>query len=207
MHKILNFSPDELTENEKKKFLIGSVIPRPIALVSTMSDGGVVNLAPFSYFNIVTYDPPMLSIAVQRAGGEPKDTARNILENKEAVVQVVDIDNVDAANKTSAPLGPQESELDISSFTTVGSKAVKVPGVNETKVRFETVLYDSIVIYNDDNVAVTDVLLLKVKHYHIDETIYHNGYIDPLKLGAVSRLAGNDYAEIGRLFTLERPKK
>lgn len=202
---MLNFSPQDLTAKEKKKFLIGSVIPRPIALVSTMSDSGVVNIAPFSYFNIVTYDPPMLSIAVQRVDGESKDTARNIYENKEAVVQVVDTDNVEAANATSAPLGPDESELDVSSFTTADSKAVRVPGLNETKVRVETELYDSMVIYNEENIATTDVLLLKVKHYHIDETIYHNGYIDPLKLNAVSRLAGSDYAEIGKLFTIERP--
>lgn len=205
MNKMLNFSPQDLTAKEKKKFLIGSVIPRPIALVSTMSDSGVVNIAPFSYFNIVTYDPPMLSIAVQRVDGESKDTARNIYENKEAVVQVVDTDNVEAANATSAPLGPDESELDVSSFTTADSKAVRVPGLNETKVRVETELYDSMVIYNEENIATTDVLLLKVKHYHIDETIYHNGYIDPLKLNAVSRLAGSDYAEIGKLFTIERP--
>lgn len=207
MNKMLNFSPQDLTAKEKKKFLIGSVIPRPIALVSTMSDSGIVNIAPFSYFNIVTYDPPMLSIAVQRVDGKSKDTARNIYENKEAVVQVVDTDNLEAANATSAPLGPYESELDISSFTTVDSKAVQVPGLNETKVRFETELYDSMVIYNEENIATTDVLLLKVKHYHIDETIYHNGYIDPLKLNAVSRLAGSDYAEIGKLFTVERPVK
>ncbi|WP_303965879.1 flavin reductase family protein [Sporosarcina ureae] len=204
---MLNFSPQDLTAKEKKKFLIGSVIPRPIALVSTKSDSGIVNIAPFSYFNIVTYDPPMLSIAVQRVDGKSKDTARNIYENKEAVVQVVDTDNVEAANATSAPLGPDESELDVSSFTTVDSKAVQVPGLNETKVRFETELYDSLVIYNEENIATTDVLLLKVKHYHIDETIYHNGYIDPLKLNAVSRLAGSDYAEIGKLFTVERPVK
>ncbi|PID06039.1 hypothetical protein CSV65_07110 [Sporosarcina sp. P31] len=204
---MLNFSPQDLTAKEKKKFLIGSVIPRPIALVSTMSNSGIVNIAPFSYFNIVTYDPPMLSIAVQRVDGKSKDTARNIYENKEAVVQVVDTDNVEAANATSAPLGPDESELDVSSFTTVDSKAIQVPGLNETKVRFETELYDSMVIYNEDNIATTDVLLLKVKHYHIDETIYHNGYIDPLKLQAVSRLAGSDYAEIGKLFTVERPLK
>ncbi|MGM8365655.1 flavin reductase family protein [Virgibacillus sp. W0181] len=203
---MLNFSPQELTAKEKKKFLIGSVIPRPIALVSTMSDSGVVNVAPFSYFNIVTYNPPMLSIAVQRAGGERKDTARNIVKNKEAVVQVVDTDNVEAANTTSAPLGPDESELDISSFTSVESKAVNVPGLKETKVRFETELYDSIVISNDDNIPTADVLLLRVKHYHIDGEIYRDGYIDPLKLRAVSRLAGNDYAEIGRLFTIERPE-
>ncbi|WP_369824353.1 flavin reductase family protein [Sporosarcina sp. P3] len=205
MYNMLNFSPRELTAKEKKKFLIGSVIPRPIALVSTMSDSGLINIAPFSYFNIVTYDPPMLSIAVQRVEGKSKDTARNIYETKEAVVQVVDTDNVEAANATSAPLGPDESELDVSSFTTVDSKAVQVPGLNETKVRFETELYDSLVVYNEENIATTDVLLLKVKHYHIDETIYHNGYIDPLKLKAVSRLAGSDYAEIGKLFTVERP--
>lgn len=206
MDVMLNFSPQELTAKEKKKFLIGSVIPRPIALVSTISGSGLVNVAPFSYFNIVTYDPPMLSIAVQRTNGAPKDTARNILENKEAVVQVVDTDNVEAANMTSEPLAPDASELDISSFTTVDSEAVKVPGLNETKVRFETELYDSIVVCNDDDIPTTDVLLLKVKHYHIDESIYHNGYIDPLKLNAVSRLAGNDYAEIGRLFTVKRPE-
>lgn len=206
MDVMLNFSPQELTAKEKKKFLIGSVIPRPIALVSTISGSGLVNVAPFSYFNIVTYDPPMLSIAVQRTNGAPKDTARNILENKEAVVQVVDTDNVEAANMTSEPLAPDASELDISSFTTVDSEAVKVPGLNETKVRFETELYDSIVVCNDDDIPTTDVLLLKVKHYHIDESIYHNGYIDPLKLNAVSRLAGDDYAEIGRLFTVKRPE-
>ncbi len=207
MKKILDFSPQELTAKEKKKFLIGSVIPRPIALVSTKSDSGIVNIAPFSYFNIVTYDPPMLSVAVQRVDGKSKDTARNIYQNKEAVVQVVDTDNVEAANATSAPLGPDESELDVSSFTTVDSKAIQVPGLNETKVRFETELYDSMIIYNEENIATTDVLLLKIKHYHIDETIYHNGYIDPLKLNAVSRLAGSDYAEIGKLFTVERPVK
>lgn len=206
MNKILNFSPEELTEKEKKKFLIGSVIPRPIALVSTISDAGVVNVAPFSYFNIVTYNPPMFSIAVQREDGESKDTARNILENKEAVVQVVDIENVEATNKSSVSLGRDESELDISGFTPVGSKTINVPGVNETKVRFETELYESVVIYNAENTATTDLLLLKVKHYHIDESIYHNGYIDPEKLNAVSRLAGNDYAEIGKIFTVERPK-
>lgn len=206
MDRMLNFSPQELTAKEKKKFLIGSVIPRPIALVSTVSGTGVVNVAPFSYFNIVTYDPPMLSVAVQRADGASKDTARNVFENKEAVIQVVDRDNVAAANLTSAPLGPDESELDISGFTATDSKAVKVPGVKEAKVRFETELYDSIVIHNDEGMPTTDVLLLKVKHYHINETIYKDGYIDPLKLAAVSRLAGNDYAELGRMFTVERPE-
>ena len=203
---MLEFSPEELTEKEKKKFLIGSVIPRPIALLSTISDDGIVNVAPFSYFNIVTYNPPMFSIAVQRVDGKSKDTARNVLASGEAVLHIVDVDNVEQVNNTSAPLSKDESELDISSFTTVNSKVVKVPGLNEAKVRYETELYENMVIYNEGNIPTTDLLLLKVKHYHIDSDIYQNGYIDPLKLKAVSRLAGNDYADIGEIFTVERPE-
>lgn len=203
---MLDFSPEQLTEKEKKKFLIGSVIPRPIALVSTMSAEGVVNVAPFSYFNIVTYDPPMLSVAVQRTDGESKDTARNILNNNEAVIHIVDAGNVEQANNTSAPLAEGESELDVSSFTTIESRTLNVPGLNEAKVRYETELYENVVVYNEDNLPTTDLLLLKVKHYHIDENIYHGGYIDPVKLKAVSRLAGNDYANIGEIFTVERPE-
>ncbi|HZW67947.1 MAG TPA: flavin reductase family protein [Pseudogracilibacillus sp.] len=206
MDKLLSFSPEELTEKEQKKLLIGSVIPRPIALVTTMSKAGVINVAPFSYFNIVTYNPPMLSIAVQRVNGESKDTARNILENKEAVVHVVSEENVVAANKSAASLGPEESELEIAGFTAVPSKAIKLPGINEAKVRFETSLYESLVIYDKDNIATTDLLLLTVEHFHIDESVYHDGYISAEKLRAVSRLAGSDYAEIGKVFTLKRPE-
>lgn len=205
MNNILNFSPRELTVKEKRKLFIGSVIPRPIALVSTLSDKKMVNIAPFSYFNIVTYDPPILSIAVQRTKTKHKDTARNIFDNQEAVVHIVDVNNVEAANQTSKSLDADKSELDISDFTTVDSQTIRVPGVNEAKVRYETELYDSMVIYNEQDEPTADLLLLKVKHYHIDKSIYQNGYIDPLKLNAVSRLAGNDYAEIGNIFPLERP--
>lgn len=204
---MLEFSPEELTEKEKKKFLIGSVIPRPIALLSTISDNGIVNVAPFSYFNIVTYKPPMLSIAVQRVNGEQKDTTRNIMTEKEAVVHVVDISNVELANITAANLAPGDSELNYADFTPVKSVSVRPPGLKEAKVRFETSLYDSHVIY-DGAEPTTDVLFLKIEHYHLDDSIYdaEKGYINVEDLAAVSRLAGNDYAEIGRMFTIERPK-
>src|SRR5699024_6853934 len=119
MNKMLNLSPQELSTKEKKKFLIGSVLPRPIALVSTRSDAGIVTVAPFSYFNIVTYNPPMLSIAVQRSQGECKDTARNIYEPNETVVHVARTNNVDATIKSSSSLPVGESELDMSNMTTV----------------------------------------------------------------------------------------
>src|SRR5699024_9598244 len=132
-----------------------------------------------SYFNIASYDPPILAVSVQRVEVQLKDTAKHVFGNKDAVVQIVDGDTVEWTNKTSAPLEREESELDMSGFTTVDSQTMRVPGVKETKVRYETELYDSMVIYNDKNQPAADMILLKVKYYHIDEAIYEDGYIDP----------------------------
>lgn len=185
---------------------MGSVIPRPIALVASQSNEGIVNLAPFSYFNIVTYRPPIVSISVQRVDGEMKDTARNILMNRQAVVHIVSQSIVEEANKTSAPLGPEESELDLTNFTLQRSHTIDVPGIEEAKVKFETELYQHLVI-EDENEATTDLILLKVVHYALDEQVYNpqTGYVDADELAPVSRLAGNDYAGLGDTFELIRP--
>ncbi len=196
--------PEVLSQKENYKLLIGSIIPRPIALVTTESDDNVLNIAPFSFFNVVSSDPPILSIAVQRVNGEMKDTARNIIQNKEAVVHIVDTDNVRDANQTAALLSHEESELERTNFETVDSVELSVKGLKQSKVRFEAVLYDDIVIEKDGQ-PISDLLLLEVKYYHFDEGIYDDGYINKEKLKAVSRLAGNDYAEIGHTFTIERP--
>ncbi|MEB7065284.1 flavin reductase family protein [Mammaliicoccus sciuri] len=196
--------PEVLSQKENYKLLIGSIIPRPIALVTTESDDNVLNIAPFSFFNVVSSDPPILSIAVQRVNGEMKDTARNIIQNKEAVVHIVDTDNVRDANQTAALLSHEESELERTNFETVDSVEVSVKGLKQSKVRFEAVLYDDIVIEKDGQ-PISDLLLLEVKYYHFDERIYDDGYINKEELNAVSRLAGNDYAEIGHTFTIERP--
>lgn len=196
--------PEVLSQKENYKLLIGSIIPRPIALVTTESDDNVLNIAPFSFFNVVSSDPPILSVAVQRVNGEMKDTARNIVQNKEAVVHIVDTDNVRDANQTAALLSHEESELERTNFETVASVEVSVKGLKQSKVRFEAVLYDDIVIEKDGQ-PISDLLLLEVKYYHFDERIYNDGYINKEELNAVSRLAGNDYAEIGHTFTIERP--
>ncbi|WP_370222397.1 flavin reductase family protein [Cytobacillus sp.] len=132
---MLSIDPADNRERENYKFLIGSIIPRPIAFVTTISNEGVLNGAPFSYFNIVTSNPPMISLAIQRNAGTQKDTARNIISTKEFVVHIVDEENVETINKTAAALPP-----------------------------------------------------------------------DPRGLAAVSRLAGINYAKVGEMFSIERPK-
>lgn len=196
--------PKDLTQRENYKLLIGSIIPRPVAVVSTQSADGIVNIAPFSFFNIVSSEPVILSLAIQRKGGELKDTARNLLATKEAVVHILDQTNVQEANKTAALLPADQSELTVSGFTTTTSKTIAVPGLKEASVRLETILHQHVPIKKDQQ-TTADLLLLEVVGYQIAEDVYQDGKIDPRALQAVSRLAGNSYATIGEIFDIKRP--
>jgi flavin reductase (DIM6/NTAB) family NADH-FMN oxidoreductase RutF len=94
MISLLSIDPASLSERDNYKFLIGSIIPRPIAFVTTLSKDGILNGAPFSYFNIVSSNPPMISLSIQRREGQQKDTARNIIDSKDFVIHIVDEQNV-----------------------------------------------------------------------------------------------------------------
>ncbi|RDW19033.1 hypothetical protein CWR48_08260 [Oceanobacillus arenosus] len=202
---MLSFDPKENTERENYKLLIGSIIPRPIAFVTSVAKDGTVNAAPFSYFNIVSSNPPMLSISTQRKNGKRKDTAQNIIDNQAFVVHIVDVDNVAEINKTAASLPPHISELTVANLTLIDSEAISVPGIKEAKVRFECTLEQAIELGQEDSIG-TDLIIGKIIRFHIDEAIYEEGRINTKKLGAISRLAGQNYAKIGDIFSIERPK-
>lgn len=201
---MISIDPEQNKERDNYKLLVGSIIPRPIAFVTTQSEEGIVNGAPFSYFNIVSSNPPMVSISIQRPTGERKDTARNIYGNGEFVVHIVDRDNVGKINETAASLPPSESEVDMAGLTKVPSTRVSVPGVKESKIRMECRLVQAVPFGGDG--PGSDLFIGKIVQFHVDEAIYENGRIDPRGLGAVSRLAGSSYAAIGEIFSLERPK-
>lgn len=199
-----SIDPTKQTERDNYKLLIGSIIPRPIALVTTDSGNGIYNAAPFSYFNIVSSNPPMVSLSIQRPASGLKDTARNIFQKKEFVVHIVDEENVEASNEASAAMGPEESEVEMTGLNLVPSEVVNVPGIKESKVRMECKLVE-VVSFGGD-AAGSDLFIGEVVRFHIAEDIYENGRIDPHRLAPVSRLAGTNYAKIGELFSLERPK-
>lgn len=200
------FKADNMSSKDNKKKLAGTIIPRPIALVMTQSDE-VINIAPFSYFNIVSNNPPLISIAIQRSNGELKDTSRNILAKKEATVHVVDERIVNDANATSATLSTDESELSVSNFNLIDSKLIGTPGIKEALVRYETQLYKAVEITDASGLIVADLIILEVVGFHLAEEIYDvdTGYIIADKLKPVSRLAGADYAKLGTQFDLVRP--
>lgn len=200
-----SFSAEQLSQQEQYKLLIGSVIPRPVTLVTTLFDNGDVNVAPFSFFNVVSQNPALVSLSVLRVEGDMKDTARNILETKEAVVHSVTVNTVYQSNQTASRLPYGVSELHDSDFQTVASVKIKTPGIQDIPIRFETMLHQHIPITNDAGSVVADLFLLRVVQYHIADNVYQDGYILADELNPVSRLAGNDYALLGERLTIERP--
>lgn len=202
---MLSLDPASMSERETYKFLIGSIIPRPIAFVTTKSKEEVLNGAPFSYFNIVSSNPPMISLSIQRKDGKMKDTTRNIMESSQFVVHIVDEQNVIRINETAASFPANQSEIESAGLTPVPSEVVKVPGIKEAKIRMECVLGHSIQLGNPEYPS-TDFIIGKVVRFHIDQSIYEKGRIDPKGLAAVSRLAGHFYAKIGEIFEIPRPK-
>ncbi|EUJ38951.1 hypothetical protein PWEIH_08761 [Listeria weihenstephanensis FSL R9-0317] len=205
---MIKMDANRLTPQEHYKFLSGAIIPRPIAFVTTMAQDGTLNAAPFSFFNVVSSNPPIVSIAIQRDQGEMKDTARNIVGMKELVIHIVDADLTVEMNKTAARLAPEVNELDATSLMTAPSETVAVPGVKEAKIRFEAKLEQHIPVKNDDGDVVTDLILARVTYYHFDEAVFDKkkAHILTAELDPVARLAGNDYATLGEIFRIERPK-
>ncbi|WP_309121802.1 flavin reductase family protein [Paenibacillus sp.] len=203
---MISIDPAQRTARDNYKLLIGSIIPRPIAFVTTVSDIGVLNAAPFSYFSIVSSAPPMISVSVQRKSGTRKDTARNAIGAGAFVVHIVDETNVEAVNRTAAGLPSDESEVTYAALTPVASEAIAVPGVREAKIRMECVLEKALELGGTDAEPACDLLIGRVVRFHLAEEVYQGGYILADRLQPVSRLAGNEYAALGKSFTLERPQ-
>ena len=198
--------PNDLVERENYKFLTGSIIPRPVAFVTTLSKKQVLNAAPFSYFNIVSANPPMISVSVQRANGVMKDTSRNAIEQNEFVVHVADESYLQQLNLTAKGLPSHESEVEDAKLTPIESLKVKIPGIQEAKIRMECILEKAISLGGTDEEPACDLLIGRVVQYHIQEELYQNGRIDAEALRPISRLAGNFYSTLGEQIELERPK-
>lgn len=202
-----SFKADELTVKQQYKYIIGSVIPRPIALVTTLSPNGeTVNAAPFSFFSGASNELPLLTIASLRVDGKMKDTARNILEQKEAVVHIVDTNIAEDMNATCKSLPPEQSELGLTDFTLENSQLIQVPQLKEAKIKFESILHQYVPIENEKKEIITDFFILKAVRFCFDEAVLDHSYVNAEALNPIARLAGNQYATLGEEFTLIRPE-
>lgn len=192
---------DDLAPRDMYKLMIACVIPRPIAWVSTVDLSGRCNLAPFSFFGGVTSSPPTLMVSVGRRAGERKDTARNLLATREAVVHVPHRAFAAQMVATSADLGPGDDEFDAAGLTKRPSVTVRPPRIEGAAVAMEAVLRH----HQEVGSGPVDLFLLEVVRFHLDDAILVDGLPDPARFAAVGRLGGSSYCDTAAPFSVPRP--
>jgi flavin reductase (DIM6/NTAB) family NADH-FMN oxidoreductase RutF len=197
---VLEIDPAQLDRRAAYKLMISLIVPRPIAWVSTISPGGSLNLAPFSYFNGISSHPPIVMIAVGARRGERKDTWRNIEQTREFAISVVVPELVDAMVLSSGEFPPEVDEFKEAGVTPIDSTRIKPPRIAESPVSLECTL-EKIV-----EVAGSALILGRVVLYHVREDLLVEGSVDPRKLMPVARLGDDYYSYLGELFKRARPK-
>jgi flavin reductase (DIM6/NTAB) family NADH-FMN oxidoreductase RutF len=210
-------SPSDLAHKDLYSILLNSVAPRPIAWVSTMSLSGHPNLAPFSFFNAVCVDPPLLAFAPglrqpqqseasrgEAGRGEPKDTLRNIRETGEFVVNVVTYELAEAMNSTSGEYDPSVNEFELARVTPQASTIVRPARVAESPVSFECELHQIL----DFSPAPTSSSLVigQIVSIHISDAHLKDGKLDRNSLDMIGRMGGIQYTRTTQRFDMVRPK-
>jgi len=205
-------SPSDLSHSELYGILLNSVAPRPVAWVSTISASGNFNLAPFSFFNAVCVDPPLLAFAPglrqpkqpEASHGEAKDTLRNIRETKEFVVNIVTYELREAMNVTSGEYDASVNEFELAKLTPQPSKIVRPPRVAESPVSFECRLHQII----DFSSAPTSGSLVigQIVSIHVKDANLEDGRLDRNSLDLIGRMGGMQYTRTTQRFEMVRPK-
>ena len=186
------------------KFLIGSILPRPIAVVSTLNADGTNNVAPFSFFTAVSAKPMIVAFCpmIRSSTGKMKDTPLNILREKEFVINFVHESIVDKINLTSTELPYGEDEFSFSGLTPIDSEVVKAKRIKESLIHFECRFRDQLSYGNDPGCG--QIITGEVVRIHVAEDILENGKIITQKFKPVGRGAGNDWFRCSDVFELER---
>lgn len=203
-----SFDFSELDFHERYKILIATIVPRPIAFVSTVSSSGVGNLAPFSFFNGVSSNPAcvVLSISSKSDGsGEKKDTLRNIEATKEFVVNSANEWLVHPLVHCAAAFPYGVDEMHKVGLSPLPSTKVAPPRVKESGAQLECTLHQ-IVEIGDGSPGSTALVIGKVEVAHIYDSAIKDGRIDSAALKPISRLGGIGYAGLGEVFNIAVPK-
>lgn len=198
----------ETDKTELYKLLISGIVPRPIAFVSTITDEGVENLAPFSWFNTVTNNPPIISFACNHsAPGRLKDTAANLKNSQGFTVNIISEPFVENANATAIDAPPGFDEWSISGLTKEKCVQIKASRVKESAFSMECELYKSIDITHPVTGEQSSTLILAhVKYIHVrKDMLTDRGVIDLTKFRPVARLGDISYARVGDAYRLARP--
>lgn len=206
--KFISIDPETSTLKEVHNALLGGISPRPIAFVSTISEEGINNLAPFSFFNAFGANPPYVAFSPSNRGrdGSTKDTLNNIQKNKECVIQSVTYDMVEQVSLASTEFSPETDEFIKSGFTPINSDLVKPKRVKESPMQMEC-LVEHIIPLGGKN-ASGNLVVCRVVKIHVDEAVLKDGIIDPNLIDLVGRNSANYYTRASKdaVFQVVKPK-
>lgn len=201
----MKIDPAHTSQKDVYKILTGSVIPRPIGWISSISKDGILNLAPFSFFNAVGEDPPHVMFSTVRSGDINKDTLNNVLETKQFVVNMATEELVEAMNASSVNLPPEGNEFEYAGLTPIASDLISPPRVKESPISFECELvhHYSLEDYKDGGATI---MIGRIVMFHVDESVLLPDYkINMDTYRPIARLAGNNYSKLGEIFSIKRP--
>ncbi|HEX9979148.1 MAG TPA: flavin reductase family protein [Flavobacterium sp.] len=200
----MQFDPQEIDQKSIYKLLSGAVIPRPIGWISSLSEDGIPNLAPFSFFNAIGDDPPHIMFSTVRTNDTNKDTLNNVLSTKEFVVNMVTEDNVEKMNTTAQTVPHDINEFELAQLTPIPSVKVKPARVKESPIHFECELVHHYAL--ESHKAGGAVLMVgKIVMFHFDESVLLDDFkINMQAYRPVARLAGSNYSKLGEIFSIKR---
>lgn len=197
--------PGSLPAQDIYKLLIGLIVPRPIAFVSTVNAAGARNLAPFSFFTCASADPPVIAFCPMVRGAEgQKDTLRNIRETGEFVVNIVSEEIAEPMNLASGEYAPDVDEFAVSGLTPVPSDFVGAPRVKEARAAMECKLFQMVEV-SQRRLGGT-MVLGEVIRFHVEDALADHFRVDPAGLKAIGRMGGTAYCRTRDRFDMERPK-
>ncbi|MCL4402873.1 MAG: flavin reductase family protein [Acidobacteria bacterium] len=188
------------------RLMVGAIVPRPIAFVSTISPEGILNLAPFSFFTGVSADPPVICFCpmVRASDGKRKDTLHNIQATGEFVVNIVSEDFAAQMNATAAEFPPAVDEFEVSGLTPIASDLVRPPRVAESRVQMECRLMQMVEI--SPRPLGAHIVIGEVIRFHVRDGLMDNFKIHPDALAAIGRMGGPTYCRTTDRFEMVRPK-
>ena len=200
----MQFNPNQIEQSAIYKLLTGAIIPRPIGWISSISENGVHNLAPFSYFNAVGDDPPHVMFSTVRSNNANKDTLNNVLSTKQFVVNMVTEALAEQMNSTSQAVPAEVDEFQMVGVTPIPSSVVKPMRVKESLVQFECEMVHHYFLENHKQGGAC-VIIGRVVRMHFDESVLLEDYkINIETYKPIARLAGSNYSKIGEVFSIKR---
>jgi flavin reductase (DIM6/NTAB) family NADH-FMN oxidoreductase RutF len=194
-HEFTTLAAADMDTATAYRLLCGIVVPRPIAWVTSVSAAGLVNAAPFSSYNYVAHSPPMLAINIGARNGGLKDTARNIVESREFVVNVATLSNMEYMHETSAEFGPEVSETTALGLELLPSHQVRPPRIAMSPVQMECRLQQVVKLGRLNTLYIGEVLA-----FHLSSDVYDGRHVDSIRMQPVARLGGPYYAALGETF-------